>query len=123
MNTNRGTPKVLLIGEHDKGIGQPFSPMTISGRRLRGLIDQLSLPAVLINMMRPDQTRPSRKQIDLLVRKQRRSGATVFLGRKVERELRDHIPQGVYLPHPASRARAHREHLKRGLREILEQSL
>ena len=111
-------PKVLLIGEHDKGHGTPFSRLTLSGRRIRGLLAQFQLPAVLMNMMRPGQERPSKRQINVLVRRHRRVVATVFLGRRVEKELREFIPIGIYLPHPAARAIAHRAKLEAGLKDV-----
>jgi len=33
--------KILLIGEHDKGLGEPFSTGTVSGRSLRAILDEL----------------------------------------------------------------------------------
>lgn len=118
MKPSRQSQKMLLIGEHDKGTGEPFSLTTMSGRRIRGLIEQLELPTELTNMMRPGQNRPSKRQIGQLLRKHKAFVVTVFLGRKVEKELREHIPYGVYLPHPAARARTHREQLRRGLMQL-----
>jgi len=47
----------------------------------------------------------------------------VFLGRFVERQLQRHFPNGVYLPHPASRRKTDLQTLEKGLQFLKEDKL
>jgi hypothetical protein len=106
---------LLVIGEHDKGFGEPFSLRTLSGRRLRAITSTLEVGVSFANMATPKRTVPTRQRIMALQREARGAVAVVFLGRRVEQALRAYIPRGRYLPHPAARRRADAVALRDGL--------
>lgn len=95
--------KVLLIGEHDKGTGQPFDPSTLSGRRLRGLVNFIGLDPVYANMHACDAAAPEASDIARLLEVAANCGAVVLLGKRVEAAIGQHFPGAHRLPHPASR--------------------
>jgi hypothetical protein len=111
-------PFLLLIGEHDKGHGVPFSLATVSGRRLRTMTAALEIAVEFSNMGTPRRTMPTARRIAYLCRRASAACAVVFLGRRVERELRPYIPQGCYLPHPAARRTADLALLRDGLQRL-----
>ena len=106
---------LLIIGEHDKGHGEPFSPVTISGRRLRAITAMLDVPVTFANMATPERIIPTKHRIRSLQRQAHDAAAVIFLGRRVEQALRAHIPHGRYLPHPAARRRIDAVALREGL--------
>ena len=110
-----GPTFLLVIGEHDKGFGEPFSAGTVSGRRLRAITGTLEIAVAFANMATPERTSPTKRRILALQRQARRAAAVVFLGRRVEQALREHIPHGRYLPHPAARRRVDAVALREGL--------
>lgn len=113
---------LLLIGEHDKGLGEPFSQRTISGRRLHAIISELGIRVELANMGTPQREEPSAPQLRYLRLRAAQAAAVVFLGRRVERELKAQISQGTYLPHPASRRRSDLLTLRTGLLKLAAES-
>ena len=113
-----GSTFLLVIGEHDKGFGEPFSRRTVSGRRLRAITDTLVVAVTFANMATPRRTAPTRQRILALQRQAKRAAAVVFLGRRVEQALRPHIPNGRYLPHPAARRRIDAIALRTGLTDL-----
>lgn len=111
---------LLVIGEHDKGFGEPFSPQTLSGRRLRAITATLDVTVTFANMATPQRTNPTKRRILTLQRQAQQAAAVVFLGRRVEHALRPHIPHGRYLPHPAARRRVDAVMLRNGLRDLAQ---
>lgn len=112
--------KVLLIGEHDKGLGEPFPEKTKSGNRLRTLIRQYRVSATIVNMMDCSAKKPKLSDLKRLCRHKKNHQATVFLGRRVERELKLHFPDGIYLPHPAARRGVDHIALEEGIAQFGE---
>jgi hypothetical protein len=119
---NRVAPFLLLIGEHDKGHGVPFAAATLSGRRLRTLTASLEIAVEFSNMGTPYRPTPTPRRIAYLRRRASTAHAVVFLGRRVERELRPHIPEGCYLPHPAARRASDLILLSDGLQRLATES-
>lgn len=109
--------KVALIGGNPKGFLEPFDHSTLSGKRLRRLIAKLDLDCKLCDMTRNTNDVPSPHEITNL-KKELQGYKIVFLGRFVERRLRRHFPQGIYLPHPASRRKTDLQRLENGLKSI-----
>lgn len=110
--------KIILLGEHDKGLGIPFSESTVSGRRLRKIINPIPLQCHLGNVFKvtgePIDLNYIYHQYDIVV----------ALGRKAEAEC---IRQGVnryaklkYLPHPATRNSKGLKILKDGLMKLMK---
>jgi len=106
---------LLVIGEHDKGFGEPFAAVTVSGRRLRAITARLDVPVTFANMATPERIVPTKQRIRSLQKQAQAAAAVVFLGRRVEQALRAHIPHGQYLPHPAARRRVDTVALREGL--------
>jgi hypothetical protein len=113
-----GSTFLLVIGEHDKGLGEPFSLRTVSGRRLRAITATLGVTVAFANMATPRRTTPTKQRIVALQRQAERAAAVIFLGRRVEQALRPHIPSGRYLPHPAARRRIDAVTLRNGLTDL-----
>jgi len=111
--------KLALIGGNPKGYTKAFHPNTLSGRRLRSLLTKLNLDCKLCDMTRNRNDLPSPQEIESL-KEELKGYQVVFLGRFVERQLQKHFPDGVYLPHPASRRRMDLERLEEGLNTLLE---
>lgn len=106
---------ILAIGEHDKGLGEPFPTSTVAGRRLRAITADLPVPVVLTNMMDWRAAGPSRRDLRRLSAHAARAYAVVFLGRRVEASLACALPRGIYLPHPAARSTKALSRLRHGL--------
>jgi len=112
------TKKMLvLIGGNPKGFNEAFHPNTFSGKRLRRLLTELDLNCKLCDMTKNTNDVPSPQEITKL-KKELQGCKIVFLGRFVERHLRKHFPDGVYLPHPASRRKTDLQRLEDGLRNL-----
>ena len=109
--------KIALIGGNPKGFLEPFDPKTLSGRRLRRLIAESDLDCRLCDMTKNTNDVPSSQEIANL-KKDLEGYKIVFLGRFVEHQLREHFPQGIYLPHPASRRKTDQQKLEDGLRNL-----
>ena len=107
-------PKLALIGGNPKGYNQPFHPDTLSGRRLRNILTDLKLHCKIVDMTKNFDDIPTEAEIEDL-QKQLQGYKVIFLGRFVERQLKKHFPNGVYLPHPASRRKSDIIRLKQGL--------
>ena len=115
---DNGSGYLLVIGEHDKGFGEPFSPRTVSGRRLRAITATLDVAVTYANMATPQHAVPTKRRILTLQQQAQHAAAVVFLGRRVEQALRQHIPHGQYLPHPAARRRVDAIMLRDGLTSL-----
>jgi len=116
------TPKIVLLGEHDKGKGFPFHLSTLSGRRIRAMVSEIGLDCQFDNAFSWDGLRKE-KDIRYLI------GSTVVaLGKAAERECNRQGVECIYLPHPACRSKAQLESLREGLlrlpnRRLLMQKL
>lgn len=102
--------RILILGEHDKGLGKPFPKSTVSGRRLRGMIERLSLKCTIDNAFDFDG---AAKEKDLGYANE--YGVVIALGKRAYSEC---LRQGVnceYLPHPAVRTKAKLSELEAGL--------
>lgn len=108
-------PRVLLVGEHDKGLGEPFPPFTISGRRLRTMLSGVPVDYTFANMMSASAESPSRRDARRLSRAAARHDSVVLLGRRVQAAVADILPNAIRLPHPASRRRMDLAMLHAGL--------
>lgn len=112
--------KVVLIGGNPKGHNIPFHPSTVSGKRLRNMIAETGLSCELADMTETLDDRPTPDEIRKL--KERYEGyQVVFLGRFVQKALRNTFPDGVYLPHPASRSDFYLIRLKNGLADLAKE--
>ena len=107
---------LLLIGEHDKGLGMPFHPSTVSGRRLREMTAALGVAVTFENMVTPEDGVLAPAHLDHLRGIARRSDAVVLLGAFVQRALRPLFPEAVSLPHPGARRPVDLKRLRDGLR-------
>jgi len=114
--------KIVLIGGNPKGFKIPFHPDTLSGNRLRNIISKTGLDCEIIDMTNNVNDSPTKEEIEYL-KKHYENHKVVFLGRFVERALRDVFPNGKYLPHPASRRKSDLIHLEEGLRRLCHSSL
>lgn len=113
--------KTVLIGGNPKGYPIPFHPETRSGSRLRHILSKNGLSCEIADMTANSNDKPTEEEITDL--KNRYEGyQIIFLGRFVERELRPHFPEGVYLPHPASRRPQDLVKLERCLKSKLKET-
>lgn len=106
--------KLVLIGGNPKGHSIPFHPSTRSGKRLRNLVNDIGLPCDIADMTMNENDIPSSKEIKKLIN-QFSEHQIIFLGRFVERALKQYFPKGIYLPHPASRRASDLIRLREGL--------
>jgi len=111
-------PRILLVGEHDKGFGEPFAPSTVSGKRLRKILTTLPINWSLTNMMTPSSKEPNRRDISRLKRLAKHNDKVVLLGHKVQSLVLPILPQGIKLPHPASRRKIDLITLHEGLVQL-----
>jgi len=112
--------KIVLIGGNPKGYNVPFHPSTKSGKRLRQIIEQTGISCELTNMTNNLDDNPTREEINELKERYKRY-QVIFLGRFVEKALKDAFPSGIYLPHPASRRNADLIRLTMGLADFVDQ--
>ncbi|OIO56463.1 MAG: hypothetical protein COX57_02260 [Alphaproteobacteria bacterium CG_4_10_14_0_2_um_filter_63_37] len=105
--------KVILIGEHDKGLGTPFPASTVSGKRRRTIIADVGLNCALGNafiFVMGGKTHPND-----LTSMTAGFDVVVALGAVAENAC---IEQGISptrLPHPAVRGQAQLAALRDGL--------
>ena len=108
---------MVLIGGNPKGHNIPFHPSTKSGKILRNIISKTGISCEIADMTENLNDEPTQIEINDL--KERYCGyQVVFLGRFVERKLKDSFPNGIYLPHPASRRRSDLLKLENGLKSL-----
>jgi hypothetical protein len=108
--------KLALVGGNPKGFDRPFHPSTLSGKRLQKILSCLVFHGhiKLIDMTENSNDVPTSQEVSKL-KKELEGYEVVFLGRFVEKQLRKHFPNGVYLPHPASRRKSDLQKLQDGL--------
>lgn len=106
---------ILILGEHDKGLGEPFSSRTVSGRRLRGLIAELRLNADLGNVF--DYRDGALGTRDLTAACSPYS-TVIAVGRTASGECTRQGIRHVYLPHPAVRSKTQLNRLRAGLAQL-----
>jgi len=109
--------RLVLVGGNPKGYSIPFHPSTRSGKILRNIISKLSLDCDIVDMTKNTNDIPTSEEIREL-QKRFNAHQVVFLGRFVERALKHHFHNGIYLPHPASRRKKDIERLENGLRQF-----
>ncbi len=109
--------QILILGEHDKGLGIPFSPDTVSGRRLRKIIDGIGLSCRIENVFLNGRVERNLKYICGPF------GVIIALGRIAEAECRRQGVAVKYLPHPAARSSKQLKKLEEGLKSLVEPGL
>lgn len=120
LDARSSRPRLLLVGEHDKGLGEPFAPSTMSGKRLRAMLGQLPVDYTFANMMSASSASPSRRDARRLERAAAGCEVVVLLGRRVQAAVSAILPQGVALPHPASRRPVDLANLHQGLNALVD---
>lgn len=118
--------KVLLIGGHPKGHERPFDPSTLSGKRLRQMVDEIKLDAIYLDLWQTEEEEERGKMLGYIdnvalsiVKHHLNQGTQcVALGRRVQTCLLIHGIDVLYLPHPASRRLIDKERLRKGLEEL-----
>jgi len=116
--------KVLLIGGYPKGHDRPFDPATLSGNRLRRMVDETGLDAVFLDLWQTGEEE-QRGKIDyvtlaIINHHLSHNVECVALGKWVYKRL---ALQGVkisYLPHPASRRKLDQQKLREGLQKLVK---
>ena len=115
--------KVLLVGGYPKGHERPFDPATLSGKRLRKMVEEIGLDGIYLDLwMTPEEERKGKIHpytLSLIKHHQYHGAKCVALGRSVQKCLVSHGIELPYLPHPASRRRVDRENLRTGLERLL----
>ena len=113
---NYGTPTVLILGEHDKGFRVPFSRQTVSGRRLRDMLNEIGGPYKLDNVFLFDGKTTKPQDLPLICEPYQ---TIVALGKVAKAECDRQGINATYLPHPAARSAKQLRTLKDGLQKIL----
>jgi len=113
--------KIVLIGGNPKRYSIPFHPSTKSGRILRGILSKIGLSCELADMTSNIYDIPTSEEIEEL-KHRFKDYQVIFLGRCVEYWLKEHFPEGTYLPHPASRRKIDLERLEYGLTSLLKEA-
>ena len=111
--------KCLLIGGYPKGHERPFDSRTLSGQRLRRMVEEVGLDASYLDLWTTEQDE-RKGEIDpfiisIIKHHQHNGVQCIALGRWVQECLVSHGLALRYLPHPASRRRVDREKLRTGL--------
>ena len=120
--------KVLFVGGHPKGYRDAFSKRTLSGKRLRKIIEPFNFKWQTIDVWRnqDEENREIENEniLQRLIKAYEDGWVIVVLGRKVGSFLETtrlafdcklHDEKFWYLPHPASRNRKSLELLRVGL--------
>ena len=118
--------KALLVGGHPKGYPEPFSPNTMSGRRLRKIVPNLEIDVEYFDLWENEEQEQIgyvlTSAINKLIAAHSDGRVIVALGHRVYNTLVQcpllaNIPI-VYLPHPAARNITHLQRLRNGLADI-----
>lgn len=114
--------KVLFIGGYPRGHERPFDPATLSGKRLRRMVEEIGLDAGYLDLWESEQEERQGKidnyTISVINHHRSHSAHCVALGRWVQKCLATCGVTVPYLPHPASRRRVDREKLRKGLESL-----
>ena len=110
--------KIVLIGGNPKGYDIPFHPSTKSGKILREMIEKTGICCEIADMTINKNDIPTDEEIKFLLTKFK-DYQVIFLGRFVEKRLKRHFPNGIYLPHPASRRKIDLTILEAGLKSLI----
>lgn len=108
---------ILILGEHDKGFGEPFSLKTVSGRRLRTMVAELNLDVQFGNVFDYCDGRTSARDLRAAYSK---CHIVVAVGKVASAECARQGIEHRYLPHPAVRTKAMLDQLRDGLRRLKE---
>lgn len=106
---------ILILGEHDKGHGEPFSLKTVSGKRLRAMVSEFLPHAQLGNVF--DYMNGRTQERDLHAAYPERY-VVVAVGKIASAECARQGIEHRYLPHPAVRTKALLGQLREGLRQL-----
>lgn len=106
---------ILILGEHDKGHGEPFSRKTVSGRRLRQLVADLSLDVDLGNVFEYVNSECRERDLRAACRGY---AIVVTVGRVASAECTRQGVEHTYLPHPAVRSAKQLAALRSGLEAV-----
>lgn len=115
--------RILFIGGHPKGYDIPFHPSTISGRRLRKIVNSVNIYAEYLDLWTDDDDQKrgeiSPEIIDQIKHKQQSDFIVVALGRYVHERTRNHGITAIYLPHPAARSKKYMDLLIAGINKLI----
>lgn len=106
---------ILILGEHDKGHGEPFSLKTVSGRRLRTMTADLCLDADLGNVFEFTDGHVVERDLKAICRPY---SIVAVVGRVAQAECERQGIKHVALPHPAVRSTKQLTQLRNGLAEL-----
>lgn len=120
LEPGSGAPAALLLGVHDKGLGQPFAPSTVSGRRLRGMLAALGASPDLGNVFGWEGGKQEQRDLARLCAGYAKIAA---LGAVAAKECARQGVACARLPHPAARSAKAQESLRAGLEEFFAQGL
>ena len=108
-------PSILILGEHDKGFGEPFSLKTLSGKRLRAALSEFGVDAKLGNVFDYDHGTVTERNLRVAC-----AGCQVViaLGKVAAAECERQQIDYQYLPHPAVRSTLLLGKLRTGLQRL-----
>lgn len=112
--------KVLLIGGYPKGHERPFDPATLSGKRLKAMVEEIEVDASYLDLWNTEKEEQC-GQIDefliSIIKHHLSEGVKcIALGKWVHKRLALQQVSIPHLPHPASRRAIDRQRLKEGLK-------
>ena len=113
------TSGILLIGGYPKGYDKPFDEHTVSGRRLKIILDRNNLKPKIMDLW--DNQREEESGHVPYTKTNEIGGhiitgwRVIALGHWVHNCLQRHSINVEYLPHPASRKQSDLERLENGL--------
>src|SRR5690348_11562782 len=105
MDENKMKQKMLLVGGHPKGFDVPFHPKTLSGKRLRKIVESNNLDVEYLDIFKNDEAERlgliEEEAYYKLFEFRDKGLPIVTLGRWVfECVFQTGVPC-IYLPHPA----------------------
>lgn len=113
---------IILVGGNPKGFDYPFHEKTLSGKRIRKLIDKHHLITQFVDLWGNEEEEAigtvDPKGIYWLQQMVNEGHKIIALGYKVFHTLENCNVPCRYLPHPASRRKVDLEKLEQGLQEL-----